>query len=114
LKGRAWTEEEISLIRENMTMPDAALGEKLNRSTQAIGHLKHRLRRGEDAHVSPTQEFDLRPSGWYGEVIGTALMDYEDAWNSWRHYHRYVEVKIISSDDRGWTSLLCRRDENAA
>jgi hypothetical protein len=122
VKGARWTEEEDTLIRENPDVPAEVLAAKLNRATGSVWRRKSQLGvhvtenwcatgRRRDGEESDT---DTRPSGWYVEVIGTLLMHYEDAFNSWKHFHRYTEVKVMSADDRrGWTTLLCRRNSIA-
>lgn len=113
--GPAWTDEEKRLVTENMHVPDKILAEKIGRTRVAVTNFKNRVRHGPGGgrrnHLG--QDFDKRPSGWYGEVIGTLLMNCEDAWESWKHYHRYVEIVVVSEDHSGWTTLLCRRDKNA-
>lgn len=91
-------------------MDSVALAEKLGRTYQAVANIRWRLGHPDRKELG---DFDKRPSGWYGEVVGTLLLQCEDAYSSWKHYHRYVEVKVIGGDNTGWTTLLCRRDENA-
>jgi len=87
-------------------MDTVVLAEKLGRTWQAVANIRWRM-----GHTERKQgDFDLRPSGWYGETVGTLLLAYPDAYSTWKHYHRYTEVKVIGEDTAGWTSLLCYRD----
>ena len=88
-----------------------ALAEKLGRTYQAVANIRWRMGHADRKELG---DFDKRPSGWYGEVVGTLLLNYEDAYSSWKHYHRYVEVKVIGESKLGWTTLLCRRDKEAS
>lgn len=112
-----WSEAELSLLRENMTLPDKVLAEKLGRSRIAVTGKKSRLRHNftsASKRKPKGQEFDTRPSGWYTEVVGTLLLHYPDAFESWKHYHRYVEIREIGSrpgDSNAY--LFCRRDSQA-
>lgn len=110
-----WTDEEKRLVIENPELSVAVLAEKLGRTKIAVYNFRHRIIYGSGygKRVKLGQEFDTRPSGWYRETIGTMLMEHEDAWQAWLHFHRYVEVKMESNDERGWTTLMCRRDADA-
>lgn len=111
-----WSEEELTLLRENMDLPDKVLAEKLGRSSIAVNSKKCHLRNGTTSTQQRKplgQDFDERPSGWYVEVIGTLLLSYSDAYETWKHFHRYVEVKEIGAVAGSWTYLLCRRDAQA-
>lgn len=111
MSGATWTEEDLQVVRDNPLMNARVLGEKLGRTAEAIYHARDRLKNPRRVtHL----DYDERPAGWYGEVIGTLLMQYPDAYTSWKHFHRYVEVKEIESAlPGGWTQLLCRRDPEA-
>lgn len=108
---RYWTDEEKAIVRANPEMDVHVLAAKLDRTWQAVSNMRWRM---SPEHKPENADFDKRPSGWYGEMIGTYLMECEDAWTSWKHYHRYVEIKVAASDPYGWTTLLCRRDADAA
>lgn len=113
--GPNWTDEEKRIVTENPDLPAKVLADKIGRTEIAVRNFRHRLVHGAGGgrrnHLG--QDFDKRPSGWYGEVVGTVLMDYEDAWKSWKHYHRYAEVIVTGTSSMGWTTLLCRRDADA-
>lgn len=98
-----------------MHLPEKVLMDKLGRSRSSITMMKTLIRRNGSRYARDYQnrDFDTRPSGWYGEVIGTLLLGYADAYDTWKHYHRYVEVKVIGEDKLGWTTLLCRREADA-
>jgi hypothetical protein len=111
-----WSEEELAILRDNMTLPDKVLAEKLGRSRIAITGKKSRLRHNftsTSVRKPKGQEFDTRPSGWYTETIGTLLLHYPDAFESWKHFHRYVEIIEVGTDLGSWTHLLCRRAAEA-
>jgi hypothetical protein len=113
--GPNWTQAEKDLVSDNMAMPDSVLAEKLGRTAVSINCMKYRLRHETSStrmRKPISQERDMRPSGWYTEVIGTLLMECPDAYETWKHFHRYVEVKELSADP-SWTHLLCRRDTEA-
>lgn len=107
---RPWSEEDLRLLRDNPDMATTALADKLGRTYQAVYRARQNLAR---PFRENTEDYDLRPSGWYVECIGTLLTHYQDAFSSWKHYHRYVEVKPLAPGSSGWTYLLCRRDKNA-
>jgi len=109
-ENRPWTDEEKALVHANPDLDTRVLADKLGRTYQSVVQFRYRTK---SSYKHNTEDFDRRPSGWYGETIGTLLMHYGDAWKTWKHYHRYVEVKIIGEDNLGWTSLLCRRDADA-
>lgn len=108
--NRPWSEEDKAMVLDNPDMDNHVLAEKLGRTYASVIQVRHRAK---TPYKKNTEDFDRRPSGWYGETVGTLLMSYAPAWETWKHYHRYVEVKIVGEDTRGWTSLLCRRDADA-
>ena len=117
--GPNWTEEEKQLIRDNMTLPDKVLAEKLGRTRVAVTGMKYRMRNkisNQERHKREGKTFDTRPSGWYEETIGLLLIQDADAFETWKHYHRYVEV-IYAGEIREritmWVTLKCRRDADA-
>lgn len=104
-----WTEEDKKLVLENPEIPTQVLADKLGRTYQSVAQFRYR-------HKKPklnTLDYDTRPSGWYGETVGKLLMEFPDAWESWLHYHRYVEYKEMGMNAQGWVMLLCRRDADA-
>lgn len=108
--NRPWSDREIQVLRDNPGMATTALADKLNRTYQAVSRKRHNLARSYKAN---TEDHDRRPSGWYTEVVGTLLCAYPDAFETWRHFHRYVEIKEAGSGCDSWTYLLCRRDAQA-
>lgn len=107
---RPWSAGEVQVLRDNPDMAVTALAGKLNRTYQAVSRKRQNLLRGYKAN---TEDCDRRPSGWYTEVVGTLLCTYPDSFETWKHFHRYVEIKEIGSDCDSWTYLLCRRDAQA-
>lgn len=116
-RGFAWSAEEIRILEENPALPLKVLAEKLGRTKSAVQVARSRLKNYksvvERKKPSPAWEHDVRPSGWYEETVGTMLLECEDAYASWRHYHRYVIVEMDGDDEMGWTHLRCYRDANA-
>jgi hypothetical protein len=109
--GKPWSENEIKVLRDNPDMDTVALSEKMGRTYQSVAN-KRRILGG--TFKENTEDFDRRPSGWYVETIGTLLLHYPDAYETWKHFHRYVEIKEVDSQARdSWTYLLCRRDAQA-
>jgi hypothetical protein len=91
-------------------MATAVLAEKLGRPVIAVAQFRSRLKK---PYTHDSNDFDFRPSGWYGEIVGRLLMEFPDAWETWLHYHRYVEVREMGMNAQGWVMLLCRRDADA-
>lgn len=116
-RGRNWTTEEKQLVMDNPDLPEDVLAEKIGRTPNAVRDFRHRLKYGAHGiqRNDQGQQFDERPSGWYGEHIGLLLMlpGFEDAFGAWLHYHRYVEYKVVERPHRGWIYLMCRRDASA-
>lgn len=117
--GPTWTAEDKQLIRDNMDLPDKVLAEKLGRTRIAVTNIKSRLRHNvshRERHQREGKTFDTRESGWYEETIGLLLIQDPDAFATWKHYHRYVEV-IYDGEIREritmWITLQCRRDADA-
>lgn len=114
-----WSEADKQLILDNMTMPIKVLAEKLNRTPVSVTCMKYRLQNDTTStrmRKRYGQDFDDRPSGWYEETIGALLMEDEDAFASWRHYHRYVELEYAGEVPERitmWVTLRCRRDADA-
>jgi hypothetical protein len=119
-RGFPFTEEDIEIIKNNPLMSERALADKLGRTPTSIKNVRYRIKHrgfegsGSRSH-SDAPQFDERPSGWYTEVIGTLLMQFPDAFESWKHYHRYVEIKEAGTPYPGdsYTYLFCRRDAEA-
>lgn len=117
-RGFPFSDEEIALVRENSWMPASDLARKLGRKPASIKNLRYRLKNPtfevrKSRPRSDPADYDTRPSGWYREHVGTLLTHYADAYDTWKHYHRYVEVIHVRSSHDGWTDLLCRRDAEA-
>lgn len=120
-RGYSWSAEESAIVRENPDLTCKVLADKIGRSESGVRN--ERLRQKKAAGESTrkyvkglaTWEFDERPSGWYGEKIGLLLVEYQEAFEAWKHYHRYVEVLYVGQEMAGfgWVSLWCRRDASA-
>jgi hypothetical protein len=111
MAGNSWSEEDDQVIRDNAGIPVKVLADKIGRSVNSVSQRRHRLLHGRPKVEGA--EYDERPSGWYSERIGTLLLNYQDAYQSWKHFHGYTEVKHVDTGTDGWTTLLCRRDANA-
>lgn len=116
-----WADEDVKLILDNPQLSEWDLAAKLGRTRKAIHHQRVRMeltkRRTRSTRVkSDPADFDQRPSGWYEEVIGSLLIECKDAFDTWKHYHRYVEV-VYDGEARehlgSWVTLQCRRDADA-
>lgn len=116
-----WNDEDVQLIRDNPHLTEWELADKLGRTRKAVHHqrvrmelVKHRAK--STRAKSDPADFDTRPSGWYDETIGSLLIQCSDAFETWKHYHRYVEV-IYDGEAReklgSWVTLQCRRDADA-
>jgi hypothetical protein len=108
--GRAWTEEEVKILLDNPDMDTRALAEKIGRTRQSVGNKRSVLTCGYKAN---TENYDRRPSGWYEETIGKMLVECKDAFDSWKHYHRYVECVYMGEKLERidvWVTMNCRRD----
>ena len=108
--SQPWSDEEIQILRDNPDMATTALADKLGRTYQSVSHKRQNLIREFKAN---TDDYDRRPSGWYTEVVGTLLLSYPDAFETWKHFHRYVEIKEVGTGSDSWTYLFRRRDAQA-
>jgi hypothetical protein len=112
--ARPWTDEERELVRSSPSTDTTVLAEKLGRTYQAVANLRFRMKSGIR---HSTADYDIRPSGWYEETIGQMLIECEDAFSAWKHYHRYTEIEYLGkTGDRlyTWVTLNCYRDADAA
>lgn len=108
-----WTEEELQILLENPDLDTTILAEKLGRSNNSVAQKRWKLQKPEHCM---TAQFDKRPSGWYEESVGQMLIEFEPAWESWKHYHRYVEIEYAGYRETilgGLVHLRCRRDADA-
>ena len=110
MSHQPWNDEETQILLDNPDMDTRALADKLGRTYLAVFHKRRILER---KFKENTEDFDRRPSGWYVEVIGTLLLHYPDAFETWKHFHRYVEIREAGSVGGSWSYLLCRRDAQA-
>ena len=114
-----WSDEEVSLLRDNLELDNRVLAEKLGRSVNSVAQKRHKLANPSVNKPSAprlTAEFDCRPSGWYDENVGALLVEYKPAFDAWVHYHRYVEVEYTGFKGSllgGIFFLRCRRDADA-
>lgn len=105
-----WTEEDLQILRENPNTPLRNLADKLGRSISSVSVQKSRVARGRNTGTE--EDFDTRPSGWYEETIGMLLLEFPDAFETWKHYHRYTVVEHVE-EARSWVTLRCFRNADA-
>lgn len=114
-RGFDYADDEIKTVRDNPWMSANALAEKLGRTPKSVKNLRYRIKHPvfEVSRRRPEAEFDERPSGWYEETVGLLLIQDDDSFETWKHYHRYVEIEYTGEvKDRitSWVTLRCRRD----
>lgn len=104
-RGTAWTEAEITIVRDNPELFPKDLVKFLpGRTHNAIAQVRFRLD-GRKAAIKP--EYAVKVPGKYVECLSHYLVQDFECMEIWARWNGYATWEVLEMDERGWVRVRC-------